>query len=70
MNKNIFDDGFSESIARLQGWLQFLERKATEYQAQINRVKRGQSSVPVPDTNAAVVAESAAAPKEGEDPWL
>ena len=35
------DDTFNESVLRLQGWLQFLERKAGEYQRQLDRVRGG-----------------------------
>lgn len=42
------DQTFNESVLRLQGWLSFLERKAAEYQTQINRVRRGPASVVEP----------------------
>ena len=62
------DQTFNESVLRLQGWLLFLERKAAEYQSQINRVRRSGSSPiePVAETPAASVpAES----PEAEAGW-
>lgn len=46
------DQTFNESVLRLQGWLNFLERKAGEYQSQMNRVRRSTpASEPVMATN-------------------
>ena len=69
----IDQQAYSEAIARLQGWLQFLERKAAEYQAQMNRVKRGpqpaseQAFPPVPGDGEIPAPETG---EKKEDPWL
>ena len=62
----IDQQAYSEAISRLQGWLLFLERKAAEYQAQMNRVRRGPQPAPEP------VPDEVETP-EGDkkvDPWL
>jgi len=61
------DEAFQESVASLQAWLQFLERKLGEYQNQLNRVRRSGQPAPQP-----VAAElpSEPAPPASEDPWL
>ena len=51
------DEVFSESVARLQAWLQFLERKEAEYQTQLSRVRRsgGQQPTQAPTPEAVPV---------------
>ena len=56
------DQAFNESVLRLQGWLQFLERKAAEYQRQMERVRGGQAPASGP-----AAPEPEAQPDE--DPW-
>lgn len=53
---SMIDQAFSESVLRLQSWLQFLERKAAEYQTQMNRVRRSGGGTPSAEP---VVAEPA-----------
>lgn len=65
------DQTFNESVLRLQGWLLFLERKAAEYQSQMNRVRRSgggtPSAEPVVETPAATSVPSQST--EAEAGW-
>ncbi len=58
------DDTFNESVLRLQGWLHFLERKESEYQRQLNRVRGGSG----PATSSPEAAPEAGSADEG-DAW-
>ena len=60
------DETFSESVATLQAWLQFLERKQAEYQAQLNRVRRGPQPAAQPTSQA--IAEPISAPSDASEP--
>ncbi len=63
------NQAYSEAISRLPLWLQFLDRKAAEYQTQMNRVKRGQQ--PAPDTLSELTLTPAPdAEANKEDTWL
>lgn len=65
---SMIDQTFNESVLRLQGWLLFLERKAKEYQTQMNRVRRSAPSAePVAETPAAALASAQSA--EAEEGW-
>ncbi len=63
------DAAFRESVLRLKAWLEFLDHKKREYQAQMNRVRR--SGTPS-DEPAAIVPDPALQPgaAEKEDTWL
>ena len=57
------DEVFSESVARLQAWLQFLERKEAEYQTQLSRVRRGGGQQPAQQSAPEVAAAPADVPE-------
>lgn len=61
------DRTFNESVLRLQGWLLFLERKAKEYQTQMDRVRRSGGGAPAAEPVAAAPAPVAAPAQSPED---
>lgn len=62
---SMIDQAFSESVLRLQSWLQFLERKGNEYQSQMNRVRRsGAVAEPVAAESAPVPAPAPSSEEE------
>jgi len=51
------DQAFNESVLRLQGWLQFLEHKASEYLRQKERVRGGPAPAVEPPASAPTTNE-------------
>jgi Xaa-Pro aminopeptidase len=64
---------YDESVMALHNWLQFLDAKEVEIQAQMERLRRkgGEATEEVLGDDSAVLKENEpVAPKNKEDAWL